>query len=142
MRTFRIEVPWRSLYTNKDVNAGGSVIPTGDWAATEDLKSVRTSGEARAFQGVGAPTLIPGLEFANVESTPLAVAHALPVVSSVQRVWTPNAWFPPDVDTPWVDISVYTGKYLLVRPVWTVYTSSGSTLHMVDARALYEFRGC
>lgn len=142
MRSLRIDVAWRTLYTNKDVAAGGYVIPAGEWTSTEDLREVRASGEARAFLGLGAPTLIPGLELANVESTPLAVIHALPVVSSVQRVWTANGWFPPDADQPWVDISVYTGKYLLVRPVWTVYTSSGSTLHLVDARALYEFRSC
>lgn len=142
MRVLTVEVPWRSLYTNKDVAGGGQSIPSGDWAGTDDVTHVRVSGEARSFLGVGQPTLIPGLEFANVESTPLVVVHALPVIASAQRVWTANGWFPPDADQPWVDISAYTGKYLLLRPVWTVFTSSGSALHLVDARARYELRSC
>jgi hypothetical protein len=114
------------------------VIPVGPYADIAGATEVRVWGEVRAGTGGSTPTAMPGIQFANVESTPITP----PTDVYNGAVWAPPAFIPPDTTTPWVDITTIAGKYLLARPVFTVHSGTNNTLQAVALRATFEIRFC
>lgn len=122
MRTERWILDWRNLVSA--TASPGLLVPAGGYRRMTGATKGRVYGEMRGL--VNSPSVIPAIDWANQEGTPLGTATKL-LPSSGTTAWNAAQLWAFDSTNPWQTLG-NSDIYLLGRPAFYVLSAAGGTI--------------
>ncbi len=135
MRTERMVIDWRQVASA--TTGGGIIVPCGPFRPFAGAVKGRVCGELSGL--VNTPTIIPAIQWGNLEFTPVGTPIKLLPAAGTITAWTAQQFYPFDPATPWQAIDAAgANSYLNGRPVFLVSSAANGTVAMAGVTAVIE----